>query len=133
MGLFDIYKQGQGTYARVAVAAFLGFFAAFGLFELFSVLEAWDARIAGTVPWNVTVVAIIGAAAAVGIALIINHPKTVDFLIVTEGELRKVSWPSGRQLRQQSLVVIVTCVILGAIIFIADVIFFFMSDRLFLR
>ena len=133
MSLFDIYKQGQGVYARIAVAALLGFFALFGLFELYAAIEGWEAVFVGPVQWKLVVVAVLGVLAAIAVALVINSPKAVDFLIVTEAEMRKVSWPSGKQLRQQSLVVIVTCVILSLIIFLADTLFGWIALRIYLN
>ena len=133
MGLFDIHKPGQGTYARVTTAVLLGLFAAFGLFELYGAIEAWEAKIAGVVSWKLVVVVAIAVAAAVAIGLIINSRKKVDFLIVTEAELRKVSWPTWRQLRQQTIVVIVASLILGAIIFMADWLFVSVNVHVYLR
>ncbi len=43
----------------------------------------------------------------------LNRPKVADFLIETEVELRKVAWPSFKETRSASLVVIVTVLILA--------------------
>ena len=120
MSLFEVYKQGQGTYSRAAVAALLGLLTAFGAFELYAAMDAWEAKIGGVVPWKLAVSGVVAAACAFGILVAVNGRKTVDFLIVTEAELRKVSWPTRRQLRQQTLVVIVVAVIFGVAIQIAD-------------
>ncbi|MEE9201281.1 MAG: preprotein translocase subunit SecE, partial [Candidatus Brocadiales bacterium] len=46
--------------------------------------------------------------------------KTVEFLIDTQGELQKVSWPTRTELMGSTWVVIVLLVILGAYIFGVD-------------
>ena len=132
MGFFDLYKRGQGLYARVTVAALLGLLACFGIFELYSVLGAWEAKLFDTVAWKLIVVALTALVAAVVVFLAVNGGKAVDFLIMTEAELRKVSWPTRRQLRQQTLVVIVVTVIFGAVIQIADWIFVQMNMAIFM-
>ena len=59
---------------------------------------------------------------AAGIAYLINAPGAVDFLMATEAELRKVSWPTWPDLRRQTFVVIATVAIFAALILIADLI-----------
>ena len=49
---------------------------------------------------------------SLGYYLIGRKPKVVDFLIATEGEMRKVNWSSRREIRGSTIVVIgLTCVI----------------------
>jgi len=133
VGVLDIYKPGQGVYARVSVVVLFGAFAALGLFELYFAVEDWSAMLAGAVPWKLVVVGSLALAAAAGIGLLVNARKPVDFLIVTEAEMRKVSWPTARQIRQQTIVVLLTTLVLGAIIYTADVLFVYLSMALYLR
>jgi len=44
-----------------------------------------------------------------------------DFLIATEAELNKVSWTSSRRLVQDTIVVLVTVVMMAIFLMIADV------------
>jgi len=128
----EIYKPGQGVYARASVAALLGLTVLFGLYELYGAIEAWEATLLGA-PWKVIVVAALALAAAAGIGLLVNARRPVDFLIVTEAELRKVSWPTPRQLRQQTMVVLVTMFLLGLVIFVADYVFVIAYQHVYLR
>ncbi len=59
-------------------------------------------------------------AGAIGIVLLLNKPKFADFLIATEGEMKKVSWSNRSELIGSTTVVIVTIAILGVFIALAD-------------
>ncbi|HRU06126.1 MAG TPA: preprotein translocase subunit SecE [Candidatus Brocadiia bacterium] len=133
MNAFEIYKPGQGVYARLAVVVMLGLVALFGLYELYGAIEAWEAEVVWGLQWKALIVAILAVAAGVGIALLANAHRPVDFLIVTEAELRKVSWPTARQLRQQTIIVLVTMFLLGLVIFLADWVFVIGYQQLYLR
>lgn len=43
-----------------------------------------------------------------------NSPRTADLLIETESELRNVTWPTGTEVVNSSIVVIVAVVLIGA-------------------
>ncbi len=51
-----------------------------------------------------------------------NHEKTIDFLVETEKEMKKVDWPSWQELRGSSIVVVLAVVFLGAYLFTVDVV-----------
>jgi preprotein translocase SecE subunit len=51
------------------------------------------------------------------------NPKTVDFLIATEGEMKKVNWSSRREVLGSTWVVIAVSIIIAAVLLGADVIF----------
>ncbi len=48
------------------------------------------------------------------------NPGTGDFFIATEGEMKKVSWSSRREILGSTWVVIVTLIVLGGILFVVD-------------
>ncbi|MBL8887383.1 MAG: preprotein translocase subunit SecE [Phycisphaerales bacterium] len=50
-------------------------------------------------------------------------PRTVDFLIATDAEMKKVNWSTRREITIQTEVVIVAFFLIAAIIFIIDVAF----------
>lgn len=50
-----------------------------------------------------------------------NHEKTVEFLVETEKEMRKVSWPSWSELKASSVVVILVALFLGLYLFAVDI------------
>jgi len=60
---------------------------------------------------------------AIGGALVfhlVNKPNFADFLIQTEGEMKKVSWSSKAELMGSTAVVIVTVIIMAVLIYVAD-------------
>lgn len=61
---------------------------------------------------------------AVGIYYILNKPKVVDFMIATEAEMRKVSWPDRREIVGSTWVVICGTLMMAVLLQLVDVIFF---------
>ena len=49
--------------------------------------------------------------------------KIRDFLVEVWGELKKASWPTWKELLDSTVVVIVSVVILGLFVALADVVF----------
>ncbi|MEK7242120.1 MAG: preprotein translocase subunit SecE, partial [Planctomycetota bacterium] len=49
-----------------------------------------------------------------------NSKKVVEFLIDTQGELQKVSWPTREELTGSTVVVIFSVIVLGIYIFGVD-------------
>ena len=54
---------------------------------------------------------------------IVNRPKSADFMIATEGEMKKVSWSSRREIVGSTKVVIITTLIMGGVLFGVDLLF----------
>jgi preprotein translocase SecE subunit len=52
---------------------------------------------------------------------VVNVPAFADFLIATEAEMNKVSWSSRRQLVQDTIVVLVTVILMTIFLFVADI------------
>jgi len=61
---------------------------------------------------------------------LINRPKTADFLIATEGEMKKVSWSSKKEIVGSTKVVIITSFIVAGILFGVDILFRLMFNAL---
>jgi len=120
--MFEIYKKGQGTTARWITAVSMGALAAFGTFEMYDSLSGISGGVAG-VPWNTLISVVVFLAAAVLIAWLVNLPKFVDYLIMSEIELRKVSWPTREELKRQTTVVIIALVAFSLVLWVADLIF----------
>ena len=53
--------------------------------------------------------------------LVYLKPNTSDFLIATEGEMRKVNWSTRREVLGSTWVVIAISVIIAAILFVVDI------------
>ncbi len=124
--MFEIYKKGQGTTARWIAAAGMGALAAFGTYELYDSLSAVGGSFhVGTVEvaYSALVSILVFLGAAVLIAWLVNLPKFVDYLIMSEIELRKVSWPTREELKRQTTVVIIALIAISLVLWIADLIF----------
>ena len=104
----------------------MGALAAFGTFELYDSLSvsAGSFPLAGMqVPWSVLISIVVFLGAAVLIGWLTNLPKFVDYLIMCEIELRKVSWPTREELKRQTIVVIIALVAFSLVLFLADLVF----------
>ncbi|MBI5778684.1 MAG: preprotein translocase subunit SecE [Planctomycetes bacterium] len=81
-----------------------------------------------TIPFfevNITIGTLISVTLFILVVIIINRfvingPKPADFLIETEFELKKVSWPPKNEYWGSSIAVIVSVVVIGMFIFIVD-------------
>jgi preprotein translocase SecE subunit len=130
IAIFNIYKKGQGKYSRGLGILGIGSLAIFGCVSLYNALlfEPYDKslyKIPGVdldVTWALIIMVALALLSIGGLYWLNNKRKIVDFLIETEGELRKVTWPSRNEVVDSSLVVVVTVVIMAAFIFLADIV-----------
>jgi len=53
---------------------------------------------------------------------IVNYPMFADFLIATEAEMNKVSWTSRKNLMKDTIVVLVTMVLMAGFLFCTDLV-----------
>ena len=116
-----IYKKGQGYWTRMMSAIALGMLALMGAAWLWDNLK--NARIAGLEPiytQTVAFVLVFAGAAWLGYYLIGRKPKVVDFLIATEGEMKKVNWSTRREIRGSTIVVIGLTFVIALIISFLD-------------
>jgi len=122
MGL-ELYKVGQGRYAR-GVAYLLGAgLIIFGGIRLYATINVpgreWvkDIPVVGHISlYNVIALAVV----LIGLLLlhlVLNRPTAVDALIDTEQELKKVSWPSKREVRNATVVVILVTFVMAILLF----------------
>jgi preprotein translocase SecE subunit len=121
-----IYKPGQGAYVRwcsAAGAAIIALGSANFLHEqLTRVQNEW---IKFLIP--VGLLALIGY----GIFRLLGQSRSVvDFMIATEGEMRKVNWSSRREVLGATKVVIAAVIALGIILFVVNVCFIFLFESI---
>jgi preprotein translocase subunit SecE len=114
---FEIYKRGQGKYTRITTFVSVMVLGLAGAYVLSLQLVHKSAYVRFGVP---TVL-------VVGLALLmywlVNRPRTADFLIATEGEMKKVSWSSRREVIGSTKVVIITTFIVAGILYAVDAVF----------
>ena len=114
--MLEIYKPNQGRYTRVLTFVCVTAAAVIGAYVLSEKLAAYAANmyVRFGVPTGV-----VGLLALVTFWFV-NRPKSADFLIATEGEMKKVSWSSRKEIVGSTKVVIVTTMILAAVLFAVD-------------
>ena len=123
---FKLYKPGQGAHVRWCSAAGAGTIAlAFGSF-IHEQLALFG---------NLTAQTIVPAALVAGLAgmifrLIGQTRSVVDFMIATEGEMKKVNWSTRREVFGATKVVIFTVFTLGTFLFLADMVFIVLFESI---
>ena len=140
MSLFGVYRKGFGLYSRIAVGVALGILALFAsvslynaLIELPDIAEGLNVPLVGIgLTWGLLssfalfvflgfFVCVFVAGLETGLKPIDNGGrKTVEFLIDTQGELQKVSWPTRYELIGSTAVVIVSIVVIGIFVLGVD-------------
>jgi preprotein translocase SecE subunit len=117
-----LYKPGQGYWARLMTGVFAGVLVLTGVMWLWEQLSTIDSQYvlyiqAGSA---VLVIALFGLLVYRWVG---TKPQTCDFLIATEGEMRKVNWPTRREVVGSTWVVVCTTMIFLAILFFSDYLF----------
>jgi preprotein translocase subunit SecE len=124
-GPFKIIKPGQGMHVRWGTAIGAGVLALAGAYFASEQLQAIDLGTENRnfyfhtlLPVVLLVVALYGIFWVVG-----RKAAVVDFLIATEGEMKKVSWSTRREVWGATKVVIVCVFALGIILALVDAFF----------
>ncbi|MCH2135302.1 MAG: preprotein translocase subunit SecE [Phycisphaerales bacterium] len=102
-----IYKAGQGYWVRLMSAYAIGALMALGLVWLWKELDGMT--MFGLEPTYVQVGFMLIAAVICGIIgwyLLGVHRGTVEFMVATEGEMRKVNWSTRQEISAATKVVI---------------------------
>lgn len=121
----NIYKRGQAKNTRLwtAIAAFV--VCAYGCYVLHLKLQAMgNIWVETLVPFGLCVV-LSGL-----IAWVMNKPSIADFLISSEGEIKKVSWSSRKEIVASTTVVVVTMVLIALLLTVVDYAFVFLFMKI---
>ena len=108
MSINKIYKRGQGKNTRLGTGLTLFAIVIAGCVVLYQQLAAQDILIQTLVPSAVCVIL------SWVIFWVMNKPSIADFMIAAEGEIKKVSWSSRKEIAV-STVVVITVVILVSV------------------
>ena len=117
MAFFEIYKPGQGKYTRVTTFVTATVIVLVGAWLLSRQLSDLGTYLQFGLP----TLMVVGVAALV--FWLVNRPTSADFLIATEGEMKKVSWSSKKEIIGSTKVVIITTFILASLLWAVDLIF----------
>ncbi len=111
MGL-EIIKKGQGTWARVTAYVLGGILVVLGAFALYGTINrpnefviVDDLPLIGALSGYKVIAAVVGLAGLLGLHLVLNRPNSVDLMIETEQEMRRVSWPTSKEVWNATIVV----------------------------
>ena len=123
-GLFKQYKPDQGKWTRLGTFVGSGGLIAWGAKFLFDRLSIYE----GDEAWRLLITTGIPIAFAVlfgAFAWWITYGgrNSGDFMIATEGEMKKVSWSSKREVIGSTRVVILFTVLMAVFLFIIDLAF----------
>jgi preprotein translocase SecE subunit len=127
-------KPGQGRIARVAAYAGIALIALYGALALHrqpGLDSKWFADVKGL--WTTNKLGVdftlrpilfpaVGFFLAMMLAfhLFVNRPRAAEFLVETQGELKRVSWPTRREWIGSTLVVLVLVFLLSMYLFGVD-------------
>ena len=119
-----IYKKGQGYWTRLMSAI------AYGMLVLMGAVWLWDLLSAARFGQMETVyvqmicaLLVIAVFGTLGFWLIGRNSRFVDFLIATEGEMKKVNWSTRREILGSTWVVIAFTFFIAIYLFAFDFIF----------
>jgi preprotein translocase SecE subunit len=120
----DIYKKGQGKYTRLCTAFGAAIVVGIGCLQIYTMLENTNLG-----PWFKTMIpAGLFAVAGFLIFWLLNKISVADFMISAEGEMKKVSWSSRKEITVSTFIVIAVMIIMAVLLGITDISFklFFM-------
>jgi preprotein translocase subunit SecE len=121
-GFFGAYKPDQGKTTRTATLVAAGSLVAWGAYFLYDRLQVYEGddwwRLLITIGIPLTFAVVLGALAW---RYSFAHPKTGDFMIATEGEMKKVSWSTRREIIGSTKVVILFTFAMAIYLFAVDI------------
>jgi preprotein translocase subunit SecE len=120
----EIVKKGQGKRARWIAYALGGGLVLFGAIALFATINkpgqhVWldGVPVIGALTLYNVLAALVFGLGLLALHLLLNRPQLVDLLIDTELEMKKVSWPSKKEVQSATLIVVLVTVILAMLLF----------------
>ncbi|MGE0480209.1 MAG: preprotein translocase subunit SecE [Phycisphaerae bacterium] len=128
---FHVYKPGQGQYVRWCTAVGGALIALGAAAFMYAELERlpFEQSTLFTIR-TVAAVLVLVAGAWASFWLVGQHRGSVEFMIATEGEMKKVNWSTRREVMGATKVVIVTVLALGFVLFVVDLGFIFFFDSI---
>ena len=128
MGL-EFHKRGQGSWARLCAYLFGGAIILFGAYQLYGSINRPGEQVYMT---GVPVLGVLSAFKIIaitvallgllGLHLVLNKPRSVDLMIETEQEMRRVQWPAGKAVWNATLVVAFVSLLLALLMWALDLV-----------
>ncbi|QQE10578.1 preprotein translocase subunit SecE [Planctomycetota bacterium] len=117
---FKIYKPGEGYWTRTLT--WIGS----GTLVLSGILYIWDQMEyiqTNTLYWQGGMALAMVVVFGTFLFWIMNKPNVAEFMIATEAEMKKVNWPSKKEVYGSTIVVIGGTALLAAILFVINISF----------
>lgn len=124
-GLFAVYKPGQGKWTRVGTFGGAFVMVAWGAFFLLEQLSVYEGQGWGLVVSKGIPLAFLALLGIVVWWVSYLNRRSGDFMIATEGEMKKVNWSTWREIIGSTKVVIVCTILLALLLFCVDIVFQF--------
>ncbi|MGD0784246.1 MAG: preprotein translocase subunit SecE [Sedimentisphaerales bacterium] len=122
--LIEQYKWGQGKDTRLYSAVAIAVLAAIGCWRLYDKLQGTLDVTQATGLWiSATVPLGLFALIAAFLYWLVNRPTVADFLIAAEGELKKVSFSSRKEIMTSTFIVIIVMFFMAFMLGAADFVF----------
>lgn len=117
----SVYKPGQGYWTRVLSAVGGGALVLAAVAWIWNEMELIrnDYAIYIRAGTAVTLVAVFGGL----LWWVLNKPRVVDFMIATEGEMRKVNWPTQREIVGSTWIVIMGTFMMALLLWVVNLAF----------
>jgi preprotein translocase subunit SecE len=112
---FKLYKRGQGYNTRLWSGLIAFVVVVMGCYTLYQKLRVYDMILLETLVPTVVCVFF-----GLLIYWLVNKPTVADFMIAAEGELKKVSWSSRREIVVSTFIVICVVAVLAMLLMVTD-------------
>ena len=116
---WKLYKPGQGFYTRVGSAVAFGVVALALALHVHSKLRGGFFEKYWMLQLGIPLLVMAGAAYAIYWVCGLN-PRTVDFMVATEGEMKKVNWSTRKEVVGATKVVIGLVLVMSLYTFVID-------------
>ena len=121
---FQIYKGNQARNTRLGFAIGLSVIVCYGCYNLYQWLNGLSLNVQSQ---NKLLISTLVPAAVLAVFSglsfwLVNKPGIADFMIVSEGELKKVNWSSKDELFVSTVVVISVVIIMAALLGFSDLV-----------
>ena len=121
----QIYRKTQGRWTRLGTIVGVGGLIVVGAWYMWNELPPGLGLFRAIIP----LVVVLGFFYV--LLRVVNSKRPADFMIATEGEMKKVSWSSKKEIIGSTKVVIATLLIMGLVFFLVDL--FFMKFFRFIK
>ena len=117
----SVYKPGQGYWTRVLSAVGGGALVLAAVAWIWNEMEVIrsDYAIYIRAGTAVAIIAVFGGL----LWWVLNKPRVVDFMIATEGEMRKVNWPTQREIFGSTWIVIMGTFMMALLLWMINLAF----------